>query len=84
MRVFIERFLRGKPEYTINLKGEEFHAEALLQFYVICQTEQEKLNAVKHIYESTQEGQTILFCAVRMTSPSIGLPNLQKTEKNRM
>merc|ERR1712137_988435 len=62
---FVEEFMGGPPQFTITRKGDEYHVENLLQFYVQSQNDDEKLNILKVIYENLNEGQSLLFCATK-------------------
>ena len=71
VKAFIEKFMGGEPKYTVALKGVEFNSANLLQFYIEAPTDKDKENIIREIYETTSEGQTLLFCETRSKCDSI-------------
>jgi len=62
---FVKNFMGRDPDFTITLKGTEFNADNLLQYYIVANSEQEKQKILQEIYENTSQGQSLLFCTTR-------------------
>lgn len=57
-----------KNPIIIRLKREEESLDNIEQYYVRCNNQQEKYNAVSNIYGSIGVGQAIIFCHTRRTA----------------
>merc|ERR1711879_759946 len=68
---FVEDFM-GEPKWTVKRKGEEYHLENLLQFFIVCADETAKKEVLTEIYAHLNEGQSLLFCPKREDCNRIG------------
>ncbi|XP_074039484.1 DEAD-box helicase Dbp80-like [Leptinotarsa decemlineata] len=57
-----------KNPITIRLKREKEILDNIAQYYVRCQTHQDKYNALTNIYGTVGVGQAIIFCHTRKTA----------------
>ncbi|XP_014286900.1 DEAD-box helicase Dbp80 [Halyomorpha halys] len=52
----------------IRLKREEESLDNIKQHYVVCETEEDKYNAIANIYGGITVGQAMIFCQTRRTA----------------
>lgn len=53
---------------VIRLKREEESLDNIKQYYVICENQEEKYNAIANIYGGITVGQAMIFCQTRRTA----------------
>merc|ERR1712137_348524 len=68
---FVREFMDGEPKWTINRRGDEYHIENLLQFYVVCKDDAFKQTVLQQIYENSNESQSLLFCTTKKECDTI-------------